>query len=187
MMDEHAVSLADGARMFFTLTPDYNTYFYQPLRRENESSKASNAVRWMKIVAATTVLMAGLWLALHLRERHEAAEREAYYDKVLTRYEGELKPGMTREQVEELLRTRGDRFRQMCCVGNFRGHYVSSSDAGWDDLVQIGKESAPWYCGENNVYVSFEFNPKAQGELSKTNGSDILKRVSVFHQLENCL
>jgi hypothetical protein len=59
--------------------------------------------------------------------------------------------------------------------------------AGWDDLVKISEESAPWFCGENNVYLAFEFNPKAQGELSDTNVSDILKRISVFHQLEQCL
>lgn len=144
-------------------------------------------MRWLKIVAAIATVLSGVWLALDLRERHKAAEREAYYDKVLTRYQGELKPGMTREQAEKLLRDSGGQFRQMCCVENFRGHYVSLSDAGWDDLVKIGEESAPWYCGENNVYISFEFNPKAQGELSKTNGSDILKKVAVFHQLENCL
>jgi len=59
---------------------------------------------------------------------------------------------------------------------------------GWDDLVKIGEEKAPWMiCDEHNVYVAFEFNPKAKGELADTNGSDILKRVSVFHQLERCL
>lgn len=75
----------------------------------------------------------------------------------------------------------------MCCVANFRGQYVNHQGAGYDDLVKIGQESAPWFCAENNVYVAFEFNPKSQGELSDTNGSDILKRVTVFHQLEGCL
>ena len=74
----------------------------------------------------------------------------------------------------------------MCCVANFRHQYVSLERAGWDDLVKIAEESAPFVCAENNVYIAFEFNPKSQGELSQTNGSDILKRVSVFHQLEGC-
>ncbi len=64
---------------------------------------------------------------------------------------------------------------------------MNHQGAGYDDLVKIGQESAPWFCAENNVYVAFEFNPKSQGELSDTNGSDILKRVTVFHQLEGCL
>ena len=74
----------------------------------------------------------------------------------------------------------------MCCVANFKGEQMSFGRAGYDDLVKIAQESAGFFCRENNVYIAFEFNPKAPGELSDTNGSDILKRVSVFHQLEGC-
>ena len=142
---------------------------------------------WLKIVAAIAAVVFGLWLVQHMRERRKAAEREAYYQTVLANYTGELTPGMTREQVEQRLRTDGRRFKQMCCVANFRGQHVSFLDAGWDDLVKIGEESTPWFCSENNVYIALEFNPKSKRELSKTNDSDILKRVSVFHQLEGCL
>ncbi len=112
-----------------------------------------------------------------------AQKREAYYETVLARYAGELKPGMTRLEVERHLQNNGARFRQLCCVNpkaNFAG-------AGWDDLVEIGREDAPWFCSENNVYVAFEFNPKSQGEAPETNPSDILRRISVFHSLEKCL
>ena len=139
------------------------------------------------IIAAIAGIIFSLWLVQNVRERHKAAEREANYQTVLAKYTSEMKPGMTREQVERHLRTGGTRFRQMCCVANFRGHYVSLVGAGWDDLVKIGEESAPWFCSENSVYVAFEFNPKSTGEVADTNGSDILKRVSVFHQLEGCL
>jgi len=75
----------------------------------------------------------------------------------------------------------------MCCVANFKGEHVSLVGAGWDALVKIGEESTPWFCSENNVYIAFEFNPKSHGEQSDTNDSDVLKRVSLFHQLEECL
>jgi len=143
--------------------------------------------RLLKIAAAIAVTALSFWLVQHVRERHKAAEREAYYRTVLAEYTSALKPGMTRKQVEQLLQTDGKRFRQMCCVASFRGEHVNSVDAGWDDLVKIGEESAPWFCGENNVYIAFEFNPKSRGELSKTNVSDILKSVAVFHQLEDCM
>jgi hypothetical protein len=94
---------------------------------------------------------------------------------------------MNRGQVERYLQTNGAQFRQMCCVANFRGKYVSLKGAGWDDLVKIAEESAPFFCSENNVYIAFEFNPKSQGELSDTNSSDALKSVSIFHELEGCL
>jgi len=139
------------------------------------------------ISAAIAVIALSVWLVQHVRERHKAAEREAYYQTVLAKYMSEVKPGMTRDEIEQHLQTDGKRFRQMCCVADFRGVHVNSVDAGWDDLVKIGEESAPWFCNKNNVYVAFEFNPKSPGELSKTNASDILKRVAVFHQLEECL
>jgi hypothetical protein len=144
-------------------------------------------VKVLVIITAIAVVVFSLWLVQDVRERHKAAEREVSYQTVLAKYTGALKPGMTREQVERHLQTGGTRFGQMCCVANFRGQYVSGVGAGWDDLVKIGEESAPWFCSENNVYVAFEFNPKSKGELADTNGSDILKRVSVFHQLERCL
>jgi len=139
------------------------------------------------IVAAAAVIAISLWSVQHVRDRHEAAERESGYHAVLAQYTVELKPGMTREQVERHLHTNGKEFKQMCCVANFKGEFVSLDPAGWDDLVKIAEESAPFVCGENNVYIAFEFNPKSQGELSHTNGSDILKGVSVFHQLERCM
>jgi hypothetical protein len=139
------------------------------------------------IIAAIAVVIFGLWSVRELRERHKAAEREINYQTVLAKYSSALKPGMTREQVERHLQSGGTRFKQMCCVADFRGQHVNAIGAGWDDLVKIGEESVPWFCSENNVYIAFEFNPKSNGELADTNGPDILKRVSVFHQLERCL
>jgi hypothetical protein len=138
-------------------------------------------------VAAIAPIVFGLWLLRHLREQRKGAEREAYYQSVLAKSTSDLKPGMNREQVERRLQNDGRRFNQMCCVANFRGEYASFVGSSWDDLVKIGEEDTPWFCGENNVYIAFEFNPKSQGERPETNPSDTLKRVSVFHHLEGCL
>jgi hypothetical protein len=54
-------------------------------------------------------------------------------------------------------------------------------------VVHEALTNVPFVCTENNVYIAFEFNPKSQGEQANTNSSDILKRVSVFHQLEGCM
>ncbi len=139
------------------------------------------------LVAAVALVAISLWFVRHVRDQREAAERESGYRIVLAQYSAEFKPGMTREQVEAHLHSNGKPFKQMCCVGNFRGKNVSLDGAGYDDLVKIAEEKAPFVCGENNVYIAFEFNPKSQPELSDTNSSDILKKVSVFHQLERCM
>ncbi len=114
---------------------------------------------WM-IVAAVAVVVVSLWFVHHRRDRREAAERETHYEATLTEYSANVKPGMPREQVEHYLRDEGKPFRQMCCVANFRHQYVSLERAGWDDLVKIAEESAPFVCAENNVYIAFEFNPQ---------------------------
>jgi hypothetical protein len=139
------------------------------------------------IVVGVAVIAISLWLVQHMRDRHEAADRESGYQTVLAQYAVQLKPGMTREQVERYFQNNGKQFKQMCCVANFKGEYVSFDRAGYDDLVKIAEENVPFFCNENNVYIAFEFNPKSQGELSHTNGSDILKTVSVFHQFERCM
>jgi hypothetical protein len=141
----------------------------------------------LMIVAVVVLIVLGSWLGQHLRERRKAAEREAQYQTLLAKYTSELKPGMSREQVEQHLKINGERFSQMCCVANLRGEHASFVGSSWDDLLKIGEESTPWFCSENNVYIAFEFNPKSQGERRETNSADILKRVSVFHHLEGCL
>lgn len=83
---------------------------------------------WM-IVAAVAAIATSLWFVHGVRERHEAAERESGYQTVLAQYAVELKPGMTREQVERYLKTNGRGFKHMCCVPNFKGEYVSSDRA----------------------------------------------------------
>jgi hypothetical protein len=141
----------------------------------------------LMVVSAGLIISISVWFADRVRNRRKAAEREAGYQIVLARYASDLKPGMKREQVERYLQTNRAQFGQMCCVAGFRGEYVDYRGAGWDDLVKIGEESAPFFCGENNVYIAFEFNPKSHGERSDANPSDVLKKVSVFHELERCL
>jgi hypothetical protein len=153
---------------------------------DNRAMQTKGWKLWM-IVAALAVIAVSLWIVHHQRDRREAAERETHYQATLTEYSANVKPGMTRERVEHYLRDEGKPFRQMCCVANFRHQYVSLEREGWDDLVKIAEESVPFVCTENNVYIAFEFNPKSQGEQANTNSSDILKKVSVFHELEGCI
>jgi hypothetical protein len=141
----------------------------------------------LTILAVVVLSTLSLWFMQSVRNRRKAAEREARYQVVLDQYASNLKPGMNREQVERYLQTNGKRFRQMCCVADFRGVHASLVTGGWDDLIKIAGETTPWFCSENNVYIALEFNPKSQSELPDTNGSDILKRVAIFHQLEGCM
>jgi hypothetical protein len=132
------------------------------------------------IVAAVVVLIS---ICVWFVNRRKAAQREQRYQTILTSYAVRFKPGMTRDKLEHYLQNNGIQIRYMCCASD----RANLAGAGWDDLVKIGEESAPWVCKENNAYIALEFNPKSQGELPGTNDSDTLKRVTIFHQLEGCL
>jgi len=177
-----------GAGRHVQLIPsDFGSQGVYLLRVGDNQAMRGRRFKVLTTVASMALLVFVLWLVKHLREQRKAAEREAYYQSALAKYASDLKPGMSREQVEQRLQTNGKRFNQMCCVASFRREHASLVGSSWDDLVKIGEESTPWFCSENNVYIAFEFNPKSQGERLKTNPSDTLKRVSVFHHLEGCL
>jgi hypothetical protein len=139
-------------------------------------------VRMLLIFGVLALIVEGIWLALQAREKHNAAEREATYQRILADCQSALRPGTTRGEVEQHFHAHETQFKHMCCVCK-----TCEPSATYDDLVKVGQESAPWFCSEHTVYIAFEFNPKSQSEAPETNDSDTLKRVSIFHQLEGCL
>lgn len=128
------------------------------------------------VVIASFGVAATIWL---MASANAKAKREAGYQAALKEYSSELKPGLTRKEVESYLRARSVRFTQMCCVDQPR-------DA-WADLVKVGEELAPCYCNEDNVDVAFEFRATEQHRLQKSIDSDVLESVRIFRQLGGCL
>jgi len=147
----------------------------------------------MKIVAKRLLALALVLLALsvigagvqHELETRATRKRQSNYELTLRSYQQVLKPGMTRKEVESYLHQRSGGFGQMCCVGARELAPRSS----WDDLVKIGEEKAPWYCGANNVYIAFEFADHEQRHdyVIRDNDLDILRAITIYHQLEDCL
>lgn len=106
-------------------------------------------------------------------------KREAAYQSALQSYTEALKPGMARKDVEDYLRTKGASFHQACCA---------LERSAFADLVKIGPEKHPWYCSEHNVYIAFQFTAVATPDVVvRINDSDVLKQITIFHQLEGCL
>ena len=91
---------------------------------------------------------------------------------------------MTRKEVEDHLRARNVKFRQMCCVEEDKRFSTNV----YDDLVKIGQEDAPWVCSEKNVYVAFQFiGPHQDGLGPAADASDRLRAISIYRWLEGCL
>jgi len=106
-------------------------------------------------------------------------QREASYRSALQIYSQSLKPGLTRKEVEEYFRGKGVTFGQMCCI---------EERSAFADLVKVGEEAHPWYCSEHFVYIAFQFAATKPGPLGKLyDDTDVLKKVTIYHQLGGCL
>ena len=119
-------------------------------------------------------------------KKREAQKKEAAYQSALSEYQRALRPGITRKEAEDYLRAKNANFTQMCCV---EPNDLAKRHT-WDDLVKIGEEEHPWFCSEHYVYVAFQFADHVQienGYSMKDDDSDVLKTVSIFHQLGGCL
>jgi len=140
-----------------------------------------------RILLSILVLVVVGLLVLGIRhgwKRQARRQREAAYQTDLRSYSQVLKPGMTRKEVEDDLRGKNVKFQQMCCVDATE----LSKRHSWDDLTKIGEEDAPWFCGENNVYLAFQFTDQGQHERwGSANDLDTLKAISIYHWLERCL
>lgn len=136
--------------------------------------------RWLTSIFIVLAVAVPVYAIYRVREKRAAQKREASYQSSFQRYSELLKPGMTREEVEGYFRVMNLKSQRMCCV---------SHDSGaWDDLVQIGKEEAPWFCSENNVYIAFQFAAQDDRHaMPVADPADTLKVITIYRRLEGCL
>jgi hypothetical protein len=138
--------------------------------------------RWQLSLLILIVVVLSAAGLRYLWGKRASQKRELAYQSALLQYQQSFRPGMTRKDVEDHLRSENVEFRQMCCVeGNLpKGVY--------DDLAKIGQEDAPWYCSEENVYVAFQFTGPRRNAIGWTaDASDKLSAVTIFRWLEGCL
>jgi hypothetical protein len=139
-------------------------------------------MKYWRLVSAAVALSVFLVAVINLREERLQMKRDAAYQAILHSYTEAFKPGMTRKEVEDLLRDRNDVLRRMCCVD-----IKKPMDVG-DDLVKIGQEKPPWVCSEKNIYIAFQFTgTRAPAAPPSAESSDRLTAVAVYTWLERCV
>jgi hypothetical protein len=142
------------------------------------SRRTKVVVAILGAVAVALVAAAGHYWR---KERGKEA-RQLAYQAALRAYSRDLKPGLTRKEVEAYFQTRGAKFEKICCVG--QQHSA--------DLVKIGEEDSPWYCGDADfVYLVFEFaavEPTAGFSVSYLGqDSDVLRTIGLEQRGSDCL
>lgn len=135
---------------------------------------------WIFIVVLVVVVLA--YSAFGVVKAHNKRKLAADTQAALLHYSQNLRPGLTRGEVEHYLQEHHTRFSERCC---------SVGRRAFSTLVVVGNDDAPWYCSEVPVYVLFEFTAHAPANpangLTYPDPQDILDQVSLGSNGEGCL
>ena len=103
----------------------------------------------------------------------EAAKQEKVCQSTLQSYRQILKPGMTRNEVEEYLRSKNIEFLRL------QG----------DDISKIGEDdSLIWFCGRPDVFLQFQFTASPQEDSQMDgNGGDKLNDIEIIRKGSGCV
>ena len=128
------------------------------------------------IIIGIVLIIALAWTVRHYWEAHSRTKRDAQYQAVLRTYIDEIKPGMARSDVEEILRRRNSSFQQVKLAGD-----------GLEDLILIGREDPTGFCIWNDVDVRIHFNSSYDKSDAKGFPTDKVEYVNLFEWPRDCL
>ncbi|MGA7792458.1 MAG: hypothetical protein WCA19_05420 [Candidatus Acidiferrales bacterium] len=137
--------------------------------------------RWRYFVLGLILFSVSASIFAYARRKQaqiKREEREGAYQTTLKAYSEDLPSGKTRKEVEDYIHARGAHIVQMCCV---------DERSALADLVKIGKEDAPWFCSEQNIYVAFQFAAAEPHDVVEAHDTDNLRKITIFRWLEGCL
>jgi hypothetical protein len=124
------------------------------------------------VVILVIVLVAAFaWTISLYRETHLRKIRDAQHQVILNSYSNELKPGMTRSEVEDLLHQKNMPFSR-----------VRFGASGLDDLVTIGREDSTVVCTHNEMDMRLHFTSSYTQPDLKGFPTDKLEYVKLLEQ-----
>jgi hypothetical protein len=112
---------------------------------------------------------------MHYRDTQRRKLRETQYQSALKSYSSELKLGITRQEVDDLLHKRN--------IDPTREPYGGPS---LDDFINIGREQDLWYCSWENVDLQLQFTASKPGSIVPTS-HDLLRNIVVSRWPHDCL
>lgn len=132
------------------------------------------------LIVATSLIVGGVIFYWKFAERDEQ-KRRLEYQRITQHYSDVLKPGMTRAEVENLLRSRKQAFTRFCCVGKRQTPYA--------DEVKLGEgtRKGQWPCTATNIYIDLEFEATEPHSETEARDSDRLLRVIPGEGMQPCL
>ena len=126
--------------------------------------KLSGKLAWWLVVLVVIGLgVAALKHGMHVREQG----REAGCQTALADYSRNLRPGATREEVEQFIRRHG---------AHSEADTEPDSPGSRDVLVQLGENPPPLYCSRRVTYLQLKFDE-----------DDRFRNASLKEELQDCM
>jgi len=121
-----------------------------------------------------------------VRAKHEEGDQA-----ILRLYRENLKPGMTRKEVEDNLRKRGIQFSR---YGDLKPHqrWFSTSGveisnlAAYTDVIRIRNEHVSWICSSMVVFIGIQFAASDDTHAAATQETDRLTEINLYDQSADC-
>jgi hypothetical protein len=136
--------------------------------------------RWTIGIAFILLLAGGGYLVHRAKEKREAAEWQAHYEKTLAAYSKGLRLGASRAEVEKYLNARKVEFTWI--------YAVEQPSNSYDYIVLLRREpSQYWYCGYLDTNIAFEFDASHPDKAPSYMPGDRLKKIRLWQKLEDCL
>ena len=98
--------------------------------------------QWLGIGLLVVIAIAIINIWAFVKKKHE----DSRFRVALAAYRAELKPGASRQQVENYLRQQNMSFARSCCEPGV-----------FSDRSKIGEESPSFTCRNWNIYLEFKF------------------------------
>jgi len=148
--------------------------------------------RYLKLGTLSAISTLYLLVGCAIRTPEQQTKHDdAHYSFVLSPYLRDLKPGVSRREVEDYLHTRNIEFRSGCCAAmEFHSYDPNRPRANAsEDWVRLPDEKPPWPCGYASFYIIFEFKrlrPSSAPERIAANDTDTLEGVHILKTNNNC-
>src|SRR5882757_9434558 len=114
------------------------------------------------IIFGVIAVVGVVWVTRDSLKSAQRRHRQHQYEATLATISAEIKPGMTRSNIESAIRNKG-----------MLPSHEPFGGPSFDDFIYIGQEHDLWYCNSENIDLQFHFTPSTQGNLERKS-DDIL-------------
>jgi hypothetical protein len=128
-----------------------------------------------KTIVGLALIIALIVTTYHCRQMYQSSVRAARYQTVLKTYKEQIKPGMARQEVNDILRNK-----------KIVPSHEPYGGPPLDDFIYIGRERDLWYCSWENVDIQLKYTASTSN-VTVPALSDILSSIALSRWPHDCM